>query len=371
MALLAGLVVAGFVVRAEDIPVIQVTQKLPALVGFRSVARWKATDGVEGARIWSSPILETATPWNEVIVSWNVEPARHAGLIVEASVPADADDAVWSRWYRLGDWSLHGSIPVIRASVSGQKDQTATVKTDTLVLSRSTRRLRLRLTGHGELAGQPDRLRFVGVSLADGARTARVPARPPLRSAWGRSLEVPERSQIAFPGGEGWCSPTSVSMVLGWWARALGRPELDRDVPEVVAGVHDPGWPGTGNWPFNTAYAGSFAGMLACAARLPDLRSVEELVESGVPLVLSVYPPALRGRDKVMPNSGHLVVCTGFTPEGDVRANDPWARIEEGQRVARVYPRANVERAWEHAHRLAYVILPWAEARRLPAQWVD
>jgi hypothetical protein len=34
-----------------------------------------------------------------------------------------------------------------------------------------------------------------------------------------------------------------------------------------------------------------------------------------------------------------------FTPNGGVVANDPLARLEQGQRVRRTYTRANVERA--------------------------
>jgi hypothetical protein len=50
-------------------------------------------------------------------------------------------------------------------------------------------------------------------------------------------------------------------------------------------------------------------------------------------------------------------------------ANDPWARLEEGQRVRRVYARANVERAWDHAHRLAYLIAPTPLRAALPVDW--
>ena len=35
----------------------------------------------------------------------------------------------------------------------------------------------------------------------------------------------------------------------------------------------------------------------------------------------------------------------GFTPNGDVVADDPFARLEQGRRVRRTYTRANVERA--------------------------
>ena len=67
--------------------------------------------------------------------------------------------------------------------------------------------------------------------------------------------------------------------------------------------------------------------------------------------------------------AGHLIVCVGFTAAGDVVANDPYARLAEGQRVRRVYARANVERAWSHARRLAYLIAPEALRGTLPTEW--
>jgi hypothetical protein len=343
------------------------------LVGFRSVRPWKALPAVDaGTRVFLSPPLGTTAPWNELVVSWNVEPAESAGLTIEAlpvpvgAAEAAAWDPVRETGYRMGDWSPGEGGQPPRTSRRGQKDEVATVKTDILVLREPAREARLRLTLHGNLARHPERVRLVTASFCDTTR--RPEPRPARTEVWGRRLAVPERSQIAYPGGEGWCSPTSVSMVLAWWSGALKRPELDRDVPEVVRGVFDPGWGGTGNWPFNTAYAGSFPGLRACAARLRDLRDVEDQIAAGMPVVMSVHPPALRGRG-VAPDAGHLIVCTGFTESGDVHANDPWARLEEGQTVSRVYARAAVERAWEHAHRLAYLVAPTRKLGAWPATW--
>ena len=86
---------------------------------------------------------------------------------------------------------------------------------------------------------------------------------------------MPTLSQMAhvgdYPaygsGGEAWCSPTSTAMVL-----ATGGPVRRR--PTRVGARRPPGTPtrvdhaarhtfdhrydGTGNWPFNTAYAGRY-----------------------------------------------------------------------------------------------------------------
>ena len=47
-------------------------------------------------------------------------------------------------------------------------------------------------------------------------------------------------------------------------------------------------WPGTGNWPFNTAFAGQLRGMRGFVKRLEQVFELEELVRAGVPPILSV-----------------------------------------------------------------------------------
>jgi len=337
---------------------------LPLLLCFTNAQAWSRTEEAADRMTLRSPLITTPASWDELVASWNLEPAEGSGVSVQVEVVSPSDA---SRIYHLGNWSIGGMEPIRRSSVRGQKDELGEVKTDTLVLRAPVRGFHLRVEAHGELARHPERLRRVAVSLAVGKDLPE--GRDANRAAWGLDLDVPERSQIAYAGGEGWCSPTSISMALAYWARESDRPELDVDVPEVARCVHDPGWPGTGNWSFNTAFAGTFEGITAAAARLRDLRAVEDLVARGIPVVMSVSAPALRGRE-VAPNSGHLIVCDGFTPDGDVITNDPWTRLEEGQRVRRVYARENVERAWEHAGRLAYLIAPSSLAREaFPGEW--
>src|SRR5205085_7073433 len=153
---------------------------------------------------------------------------------------------------------------------------------------------------------------------------------PPNRWAWGRLIDVPERSQMAYPNGNELCSPTTVSMLMTYWSRICKRPELDHDVPDIVKAVYDPNWRGTGNWPFNMAYAGSYRGMRAYVTRMSDVSELEDWIANGIPIGLSLCYNKLRGRD-ARP-SGHLVVCVGFTDEGDVIINDPGTTLNVRKR---------------------------------------
>ena len=147
-------------------------------------------------------------------------------------------------------------------------------------------------------------------------------------------------------------------MVLGWWAGQLKRPDLDRPVPEVAKQVEDPNWPGTGNWPFNTAYAGSFPGMTAYVSRFSDVTELEDWIASGIPVAVSVAYTVLKGVPPRDGPDGHLVVCVGFTEQGDLIVNDPGTR----RQIRRVVPRENFVKAWAHSRNTVYLIYPNAMA---------
>ncbi|HVV02302.1 MAG TPA: C39 family peptidase, partial [Verrucomicrobiae bacterium] len=136
------------------------------------------------------------------------------------------------------------------------------------------------------------------------------------------------------------------------------RPELARDVPEVVHGVYDSGLDGTGNWPFNTAYAGSLPGMRGCVSRFSDVSELEDWIAKGLPVGLSVDYDRLRAKGPG-PN-GHLVVCVGFTKDGDPIINDPGT----SKNVRKIFPRKNLIYAWSASHNAVYLIYP--KGTRLP-----
>jgi hypothetical protein len=173
-----------------------------------------------------------------------------------------------------------------------------------------------------------------------------------LRRAWGKSLVVPERSQMAYPDGGAWCSPTTVSMLLGFWATKLNRPELDLDVPEIAHGIHDSTWKGTGNWAFNMAFAGSLPGLRGCVSRFSGVRELEEWTARGFPVGVSVCYDRLRGKGPG-PN-GHLMVVDGFTRDGSVILNDPGTSHD----IRRIFSRERFVDAWANSKNAVYLVYP-------------
>lgn len=321
-------------------------------IGFDSLSTFaRATDEQAGETVFTSPEISSCIRWDELIASWNAEMPTNAYLKIEVRAVYPNHP---TKWFVMGLWSGDPTQHP-RESVRSQNDEDAAVETDTLTLKQPAERLQLRLTCGGA-DRQPPKVKFLSLSLLDSK--AMPTALPPNRKAWGASIDVPERSQMAYANGGVLCSPSAISMLLAYWSKELKRPELDRNVPEVSAGVFDPKWGGTGNWVFNTAYAGSFPGLRAYTARLSDVAELEDWVAHGIPIGLSLCYNRLRGKNRVP--SGHIVVCVGFTENGDAIINDPGT----SKNVRKIFPRANLIDAWAYSKNAVYFIYP--ENAQLP-----
>jgi hypothetical protein len=199
-------------------------------------------------------------------------------------------------------------------------------------------------------------------------------------------LQVPQYSQELhhgeYPqfdgGGEAWCSPTSTEMVVEYWNRgpsghdvaslppdpvfdANGR--VDPTVDWAAAHTYDWHYDGTGNWPFNAAYASEY-GLDGSVRMFDSLQGLEAWIKRGVPVVTSIAwdntdadpNNNLDGSD-ITGTDGHLMVVRGFTASGDVIANDPASPTDA--RVRHVYKRAQFEYDWLNASNgIGYVIKP-------------
>ncbi len=291
--------------------------------------------------------VDPGIEFDEGIASWNVENAD--GANVEVQVRAKGD-GVQTKWYTIGQWSL-ASKGGARTSVKGQKDGDGNVDTDTFILAKPAQKaeLRLNLTNTGD--GHPKLKLVTFAAFQKGDPTPDVPTRVP---AWGQILNVPQRAQGSYPNGGVLCSPTSLSMVLWHYGNTLNRPELNRDVPEVEDHVWDTAYAGAGNWPFNTAYAGSFKGLTAYVTRFGSISDLEKWIDAGYPVICSVAFSLIQGLPLSPTESGHLVVLVGFSHAGDPIFNDP----AQKDSVRKTYKRADFEKAWLHSSRTVYLVYP-------------
>ena len=342
----------------------------------RPVGRLAFTDPATGVTRrydygrWVSPWVRPGFALTQLVPSW--EASTHRGSWIQVDVRGIDRAGRWSSWDTIADWA-YGDTTIHRTSLGAQTDDLAKVATDTWVGQDGHQfrawRLRVSLFRRTGTTVTPY-VRTVGAMASKVPSTDTSPTSPP-GVARGIVLDVPGYSQMLhrgeYPtyggGGEAWCSPTSTSMVLAYYRRLPAPREYawvnpsyrDRFVDHAARMTYDHRYEGTGNWPFNTAYAAAHADH-AFVTRLRSLAEAERFVEAGIPLVVSISfsAGALQGAP-LSSTDGHLVVIVGFTATGDVVVNDPAARYDN--RVRRTYRRGQFEAAWlTGSGGLAYVI---------------
>lgn len=312
--------------------------------------------------VFTTAVREVAGGFSSAIASWNVSTSGDAWAAFQ--MRARVGDR-WTRWYEMGHWSA-ALADGHRHSIAKQSDADGEVDTDTLNLTHAASAVQLRAELHPSADGTMPQLRLLAVTTDDGAEASLHDAVAADVAAWGSDIDVPQLTQRvgrqggAYGGGGGsWCSPTSVAMVMGFWARKFDKPQWTVDVPTAAKGTYDPVYDGCGNWPFNVAYA-SEHGLAGYVERFSSLADVERLVARGIPVIASikVAPGELDGTP-YKSTDGHLLVVRGFTDKGDVIVNEPDG--EPGS-IRRIYKRAQFAHCWQHgSHGAVYLIAPPAE----------
>lgn len=282
---------------------------------------------------WTSPEHRVGFGATQVVPSWNA--TTPAGTWLQVELCCTTDTGGRTAWYVLGRWAS-GDTDIRRTSVPGQADADGAVRVDTFHAApgRTVPAYRLRVTLYraAGTAATPE-LRMVGAMASAIPDRFTVPASPP-SGAEAVTLPVPEYSQHDHEGGEAWCSPTSTAMVIDHWGTHPSG------VDNAARGTYDHAYQGTGNWPFNTAYAATH-GLAAHVTRLRSLAHLESHVRQGIPVVTSQSFLAAELTGASYGTAGHLMVVVGFTEAGDVVVNDPAAAG-----VRTVYRRHEFETVW-------------------------
>ena len=305
---------------------------------------------------WTSWNVQPGQSFTQLVPTWNI--TTPPGTLVMVQARARSTAGRFSGWKLMGSWTTRDS-DFRRRSGAAQQDSVARVATDTLVASSGVTLTSYQLR---VLFLRPPSSTASSVVRSLQAVASRPVALPTTsrRLLAARTLNVPRYSQMThrgqYPqyggGGQAWCSPTSLSMLLGYY-RALPsaanrawvqKGYADPWVDHVARVVYDYGYQGAGNWAFNTAYAANLTAD-AFVTRLVNLREAERFIAAGIPLAASIS--FSRGQLTGAPigaTSGHLVVIAGFTSNGNIVVNDPAAPSNSS--VRRVYDRGQFERAW-------------------------
>lgn len=279
-------------------------------------------------------------PFHEAMLGWNVDVPPGSGVWFEIRVGAPGQE--WSPWMLIGEW---GDVSAPVDPVTGY--DLGRVEVDVFVSETLHDRVQWRASAvRSESSAAPVRITLLDIitTVAGAAPPATPPNNCPIE------IDVPFRSQKtpdeSLSGRL--CSPTSVTMVLA--ARGVDLP-----LEQVAATAYDKRHDIYGNWPRNVQAAYEL-GRRARLTRINTWGEAERILAAGQPLVISFS--AKEGELPQAPyssTSGHLIVLTGFTAEGDLIVNDPAvATREEGRRI---YPRRIMSELWlGRARGTAYII---------------
>ena len=287
---------------------------------------------------YTSAVVATEFPFNDLLASWNVDVPEHAGFYVEIRVGRKAGD-FWTPYYYLGGWG--DFAPPAKQIL---KDDNGRIVVDYFQSRNAFDRIQCRFMCSADTAIHAPVLRRLAFGYSNTLNDADLAARfrtdidPGPKEQWTRRLPIPFRSQNwESPELRGEvCSPTSLSMVLEY--RGVKRPTA-----EVCKTVYDAENKMYGNWwrAIQTAWVYGVPGYLE---RFGDWNAVKKHIAEGCPVIASTRTE--KGQLRHAPNyeslAGHLIVITGFDPDGSVLINDPAKRTTENRPV-QVSPRRRRE----------------------------
>ena len=177
---------------------------------------------------WTSAWTTPAAPFTQLIASWSATTPRNSWVEVRVRV---TDGATTGRWQVLGRWASKDKH-VERTSVPGQSDALGRVDVDTWKATTAATgyQLQARLMRRAGATSGPPTISTLGAMVS--ALPASTTGISTPAAALGTVLNVPTYSQMIhageFPqyggGGEAWCSPTSLSMVLGYYGKLPAVP---------------------------------------------------------------------------------------------------------------------------------------------------
>ena len=201
------------------------------------------------------------------------------------------------------------------------------------------------------IADDLDALRAVPALLSVSLRLEGNPPLPaPAPPGDAVELEVPARSQMVLAPelASRVCSPTCLSMLLGFYGHETDVYEVIRQARHAPSGMH-------GVWPANVQATAAY-GMLGYLLHFPSWEAARWLLDCRVPIIASVrYERGELAGAAVERTAGHLVLLRGYR-DNVVRVNDP-AAASDGE-VVREYDLEEWVKIWLGRTAVGYVIFP-------------
>jgi hypothetical protein len=306
--------------------------------------------GASNVAAYTSRVVETPFPFNELIPSYNIDVPEGSGFMVEVRVGRGHDG--WSPFYYFGKWGAAGAM-----QDKTVRSEHGAVNIDYFQSSQTFDRVQYRVHLFPSPAGSSPMLRRFALAYSnttdDAKRYQHLSEKrvPGSEKEWQRRLPVPWRSQLsedAAIAGEV-CSPTSVAMVMAYRG-------IDRPTAEVACAVYDVENKIYGNWARAVQGAYTF-GVPGYLMRFGDWATVKACIGEGHPIIASIRIG--KGQLSNQPrrvSGGHLIVIVGFDGNGNVHVNDPGVSSEQQGTMS--HPIEDLTKVWLANGGVGYVLLP-------------
>jgi hypothetical protein len=278
--------------------------------------------------------------FNQLIFSWNILRPLKGYFKFYVSVRTTSG---WSRWFNAADWGFG----VQRSYLDKDSDiGFYHVRLEVFKAKADAFRLKIEAVDGADLS----LLKSVAVTVSDKA-LIKAETYNELRNLPNVFIKnVPAQSQMALKHEDNGriCSPTSISMLLGYFKRKKINPLI------TAQSSFDDGLQAYGSWPFNIAHAfESYSNCRFSVVRLASFKNLHSYLQRGVPVVVSIRGN-LKGAAKDYPH-GHLILVNGWNKDKKlVYVHDP--AFKRDSLVRHSYRVEDFLKAWERSHRLAYVV---------------
>lgn len=278
---------------------------------------------------------------NNAVPSWNVDMPAGTGIRIEIRAVNGGSS---TSWYEV---ARQGTTPLAKKRT--KSDKKGYIDIDTLMLNARWPRIEYRTTLYSNTAGVTPTLRLMSLCYAD--TTTRIAFVAPPDPGVQVSLPVPWRSQYWVPGiGGVICGPTSMSMAEEF----LG---VNLPTETVAADCYDDYNKLYGNWPF-ICQAAAKRGLKAFGFRCNNQAALRAELEAGHPVILSVaWGAGELTNAPITSTGGHLILCVGYTANGDYIINDPAGADSRWDHV--IYNKTQMAHVWGyHGGGFCMVVTP-------------
>ena len=284
--------------------------------------------------------VDTRIPANDLVLSWNFDMPIGTGAVMDMRV-GDEEGKTVSAWYEMARVGFLPDLSRLARTDGVKRDENGSVVDDTLVLSKKWHKVQYRVTFLSGVSHHSPTLRLIAISSVDRDTPVTYSTYVPSgkKEAWMRSLPVRWRTQaLEEPSIAGRiCGPTSMSQAMEYLGCNIPTADLAAESYDYANEIF-------GNWPF-LAQEAALHGLKAWVARCQDFKPIEDSIADGRPVVLSLaFNKGELRNSPLSETDGHLILCVGMTPEGDLICNDSCSADKICDHI--VYKRDDMATAW-------------------------